>query len=120
MAFPVHSNDLYVVGCSYDEEFRGASIVFEAYVGIFVEYLENGQRIEVFFSFVTWKKDIAMGGVQNLELSNVERPIFRNFKITNIKIAKDELFSYFMYDFFVFFNYLNTQSIWFFPNYNIF
>ena len=53
MAFPVHSNDLYVVGCSYDEEFRGASIVFEAYVGIFVEYLENGQRIEVFFSFVT-------------------------------------------------------------------
>ena len=52
-----------------------------------------------------------MGGVQNLELSNVERPIFRNFKITNIKIAKDELFSYFMYDFFVFFNYLNTQSI---------
>ena len=42
-------------------------------------------------SFVIW------GGVQNLELSNVERPIFRIFKITNIKIANDELFNYFVY-----------------------
>ena len=40
-----------------------------------------------------------MGGVQNLEWSNVERPIFRNFKVTNIKIAKDELFNYFIYKF---------------------
>ena len=39
------------------------------------------------------------GGVQNLEWSNVERPIFRNFKITNIKIAIDELFDYFIYEF---------------------
>ena len=28
---------------------------------------------------------------QNLERRNVERPIFRNVKITNIKITKDEL-----------------------------
>ena len=40
-----------------------------------------------------------MGGVRKLELSNVERPIFRNFKITNIKIAKDELFDYFIHEF---------------------
>ena len=40
-----------------------------------------------------------MGGVQNLEWSNVERPIFPNFKITNIKIAKDVLFDYFIYEF---------------------
>ena len=33
-----------------------------------------------------------MGGVQNLEWSNVEWLIFRNFEITNIKIAKDEFF----------------------------
>ena len=31
------------------------------------------------------------GGGQNLE-----RPIFRNFKITNIKITKDELFNIFI------------------------
>ena len=50
---------------------------------------------------------------QNLEWSNVERPIFRNFKITYIEIAKDELFDCFIYEFrFFFFNYLNTQSIW--------
>ena len=55
------------------------------------------------------------GGVQNLELSNVERPIFRNLKITNIKIAKDELFDYFIYElifYYYFLNYLNTQRIW--------
>ena len=43
------------------------------------------------------------GGVQNLECSNIERPIFRNFKIMNIKIVKDELFYYFIYNFFLFF-----------------
>ena len=53
--------------------------------------------------------------VQNLEGRNLERPIFRNFKITNIKIAKDELFDYFIYEFIfciiIFLNYLRTQSI---------
>ena len=39
------------------------------------------------------------GGVQNLEWLNVERPIFRNFKITNIKIAKDELVDFFIVEF---------------------
>ena len=39
------------------------------------------------------------GGVQNLEWSNAERSIFPNFKITNIKIAKDVLFDYFIYEF---------------------
>ena len=38
------------------------------------------------------------GGVQNFKRSNVERPIFRNLKITNIKIAKDELLDYFIYE----------------------
>ena len=46
---------------------------------------------------------LVSGGVQNLEWSNVERPIFRNFKITNIKITKDQLFDYFIYEFFYFF-----------------
>ena len=55
------------------------------------------------------------GEVQNLEWSNVERPIFWNFKITNIEIAKDDLFDYFIYELFfiiIFLNYFNTQSIW--------
>ena len=46
-----------------------------------------------------WSAEFSGGGVQNLEWSNAERPIFRNFKITNIKIAKDELFNYFIYEF---------------------
>ena len=37
--------------------------------------------------------------VRNLEWLNVERPIFRNFKITIIKIANDQSFDYFMYEF---------------------
>ena len=41
-----------------------------------------------------------MGSGQNLERRNVERPIFRNFKITNIKITKDELIVLFLNLFF--------------------
>ena len=40
---------------------------------------------------------ILLGGGQNLERRNVERPIFRNFKITNIKITKDELLDNFSF-----------------------
>ena len=32
-----------------------------------------------------------MGGIKIIELSNTERPGFRNVKITNIKITKDEI-----------------------------
>ena len=32
------------------------------------------------------------GGGQNLERRNLDRPIFRNFKIAKIKITQDELF----------------------------
>ena len=48
----------------------------------------------------------ALGGEQNLEWSNVERPIFRNFKVTNIKIAKDE-FDYFTCKFVFNYYFLN-------------
>ena len=49
----------------------------------------------------------------NLEQQNVEPPIFRNFKIANIEITKDELFDNFIFEFiFEFFrNYLNSQNI---------
>ena len=52
-------------------------------------------------------------GPINLERRHVERPIFRNFKIANIKITKDELFDSFIFEFnFSFFrNHLNTQNI---------
>ena len=50
---------------------------------------------------------------QNLERRNVERPIFRNIKITNIKITKDELFDSFICEFIflIFVNYLNNLII---------
>ena len=61
---------------------------------------------------VTLKHEITGGG-QNLERQNVERLTFRNFKIANIKITKDELFDSFIIEFiFAFFrNYLNIQNI---------
>ena len=65
-----------------------------------------------------------MGGVQNLEWSNVERPIFRNFEIMNIKIAEDELFDYFIVEFFLllfFFKSLqHSNYLIICPNYKIF
>ena len=65
-----------------------------------------------------------MSEVQNSESSNVERLIFSNFKITNIKIAKDVLFDYFIYEF-VFYYYFfklleNSKYLIIFPNYKIF
>ena len=49
-----------------------------------------------------------MGGGQNLERRNVEQPIFRNFKVTNIEITKDQLFDSFIFEFIfpLFINYL--------------
>ena len=54
-----------------------------------------------------------MGGGQNLERRNVERPVFRNFKITFIKITKDKLFDSFIYEFIfsLFINYLQNLII---------
>ena len=46
-------------------------------------------------------------GGQILELRNVERPIFRNFKIANIKITKNELFDSFIYEF----NFSNCEIL---------
>ena len=40
---------------------------------------------------------VNMGGGQNLERRNVEPPIFRNLKITNTKMTKDELFDSFIF-----------------------
>ena len=54
-----------------------------------------------------------MGGGQILERRNVERPIFWNFKIANIKITNDELFDSFIleFNFSYFTNPLNTKNI---------
>ena len=41
-----------------------------------------------------------MGGGQNLERRNVERPVFRNFEIANIRITKDQLFDNFIFKLF--------------------
>ena len=40
-----------------------------------------------------------MDGGQNSERRNIERPIFRNFKIANIEITKDKLFDSFSFEF---------------------
>ena len=46
--------------------------------------------------------------VQNLEWSNVERPKFRNFKFKNIKIAKEELFDYFINEFLFYYDFASS------------
>ena len=43
------------------------------------------------------------GRGQNLEQQNVERPIFQNLKIADIKITKDELIDSFIFEFFFLF-----------------
>ena len=53
------------------------------------------------------------GGVENLEWSNLERPIFRNFKITNIKIEFSHsiiLFTNLFYVIYLFFKLLEHSE----------
>ena len=60
---------------------------------------------------------VKKGGSQHFEQSNVERPIFQNFEIPNIKRTKDELFDFFILDlkfFYICLNYSNSQNIWLF------
>ena len=54
-----------------------------------------------------------LGGGQNLERRNVKQPLFRNFKITNIKITENELFDSFIFEFIfsLFINYLYNLII---------
>ena len=40
------------------------------------------------------------GGGQSLERRNGERPVFRNFEITNIKMKKDGLIDHFIFELF--------------------
>ena len=63
---------------------------------------------EKFWSLNIWLANL--GGVQNLEWWNVEQPILRNFKITNIKVVNDELFDYFIYEFIFYYYFLNYLS----------
>ena len=57
-----------------------------------------------------------MGGGQNLERPNLERPIFRKFEASNNEITKVELFDFFICKFifyiYVCLNCSNTQNIW--------
>ena len=46
---------------------------------------------------------VKVGGGQNLKRRNVERPVFRNFAIANIKIKKDELFDNSNFELFIHF-----------------
>ena len=51
------------------------------------------------FDEMTFREnDVARGG-QNSKRRNVERPIFRNFKIANIEITEDELIDNFIFEF---------------------
>ena len=74
----------------------------------------NGRGFQKSLSLLEFYSDwLKTAGGRNLEQWNVERPIFRNFKIANIKITKDELFDNFIFEFnFSFFrNHLNTENI---------
>ena len=73
----------------------------------------NSERIKLLVGGTVKHSIYARGGGLNFERRNVERLTFRNFKIANIKITKDELFVGFIVEFiFSFFrNYLNTRNI---------
>ena len=69
----------------------------------------NMIKVKKFIRVIT---DDEPGGGQNFERRNVERLKFRNFKVANIKITKDEFSDSFIIVFFLFCRYyLNTQNV---------
>ena len=59
------------------------------------------------------------GGGRNFERPNVERPIFRNLKIADVKSYEVQLFDFFIYEIICsFFFKLFEHSIFFYPNFN--
>ena len=73
---------------------------------LLVNYLGNWLIFQIrnLWNFLNWT---FLGGIRNIEWSNVERPGFRNLQITNIKITKDELF--FIYEFILSFSKQNCK-----------
>ena len=78
-------------------------------VNVFNVFNNNFARPLIFFQ----AKVLSLGEGQNFERRNVERPIFRNIKIANIKITRDELFDSFIFELIFLFleNFLNTRNI---------
>ena len=58
-----------------------------------------------------------LGGGQNLERPNVERPIFRLFEYSNIKIMKVELFDFFHFQ--IYFSFLRLFEFFEYSKYMI-
>ena len=81
-----------------------------------VNYLGNWLIFQIrnFWNFRNWK---FLGETQNIKWSNVERPGFRNFIITNIKITIDELFHFFIFEFFFLNEILKFKKFVFFFNF---
>ena len=94
---------------------KRSTLIFYYIIKQFPYFVEITSKILFSYkrNFVHERKLRFSAGVQNLECSNVEQLIFRNFKITNIKIAKDELFDYFIYEFIfsLLINYLHNLII---------
>ena len=77
---------------------------------LFHKLLFQGIKFSVFDTSVNKN----LGGGQNLERPNVERPIFRKFETSNIEITKVKLFDFSIFEFILYFydclNYSNTQN----------
>ena len=57
------------------------------------------KTLEIYFS------DVLLRGVQKFVMIKCRPTDFRNFKISNIKIAKNELFDFFIYEFIYYYYY---------------
>ena len=75
--------------------------------------MARGQKIER-QNFERVRGNSVVGGGQNLERPNVERPIFLRFETSNIEITKVELFDFSISEFILYFydclKYSNTQN----------
>ena len=80
--------------------------------GPVIRFFNLRNYIAIFLKIICTQILVFLGDGQHLQRSNVERPIFRNFEISNIEITKVELFdSSITGCIFTFFKILKTLKI---------
>ena len=100
VAYPHFKNSWYPVAINLIPHSRPMTWMSQLVAGVPISdsFVDHSTLYEYF----TIRVGAFLGGGQNFERRNIVRLKFRNFKVTNIKITKDEFFDTLLSYFFIF------------------
>ena len=104
--------NINVLSTSWMVDFFLDSCLIRKYTKYSLNLTFGFKTLEIYFS------DVLLRGVQKFVMIKCRPTDFRNFKISNIKIAKNELFDFFIYEFIYYYYYFKiTWHSMIFPNF---